>query len=259
VQAKNLTTGTKTMKGIDLFCSSSASTAVTSSMHHRSTVRGRTKSYDQDGRKSQLCVPCSSQLPISPKPFYLEKHRKSSADKDDTRRKSCADVSDLYTNAAADASSRRYLLADAPFIEWISDSNKFTPMLPSQHHVQDKPMPIKRNHPPSLRSSSSARSKDQVFLFFSTFVLSLFLFFSKRIYIKKSYYFVLNENVGVTLLCSYCFTMTLGWSWFVFWNLQVVVLRVSLPCKACEGKVRKHISKMEGESGQSIVSFGVTK
>ncbi|KAL9296652.1 hypothetical protein ACSQ67_022548 [Phaseolus vulgaris] len=120
-------------------------------MHHRSTVRGRTKSYDHDGRKTQLCVPCSSQLPISPMP-YLEKHRKSSADKDnrDTRRKSSGDVSDLYTHAAADGSSRRYLLGDAPFIEWV------------------------------------------------------------------------------------------------------VVLRVSLHCKACEGKVRKHISKMEGVRSFSI-------
>lgn len=29
--------------------------------------------------------------------------------------------------------------------------------------------------------------------------------------------------------------------------LQVVVLRVSLHCKGCEGKVRKHISRMEGK------------
>ncbi|KOM30350.1 hypothetical protein LR48_Vigan1242s000500 [Vigna angularis] len=41
----------KTMKGIDLLCPSSASTAVTSSLQHRSTARGRTKSYDHDGRK----------------------------------------------------------------------------------------------------------------------------------------------------------------------------------------------------------------
>ncbi|URE28017.1 hypothetical protein MUK42_06424 [Musa troglodytarum] len=33
---------------------------------------------------------------------------------------------------------------------------------------------------------------------------------------------------------------------------QVVVLRVSLHCKGCEGKVRKHISKMKG-----VTSFGV--
>ncbi|XP_014493406.1 protein SODIUM POTASSIUM ROOT DEFECTIVE 3 [Vigna radiata var. radiata] len=184
----------KIMKGIDLLCSSSASTAVTSSMHHRSTVRGRTKSYDHDGRKSQLCVPCSSQLPLTPKP-HLEKHRKSSADKanSDTRRKSSVDVNDLYTHASAERSSRRYLLADAPFVEWVSESNKFTQMVPSRHDVEDKTMVIKRNHAPTLRSSSSARSKD-----------------------------------------------------------QVVVLRVSLHCKACEGKIRKHISKMEGVTSFSI-------
>ncbi|XP_010253353.1 PREDICTED: protein SODIUM POTASSIUM ROOT DEFECTIVE 2-like [Nelumbo nucifera] len=33
---------------------------------------------------------------------------------------------------------------------------------------------------------------------------------------------------------------------------QVVVLRVSLHCKGCEGKVRKHISRMEGVTSFSI-------
>ncbi|CAL9134942.1 unnamed protein product [Musa textilis] len=33
---------------------------------------------------------------------------------------------------------------------------------------------------------------------------------------------------------------------------QVVVLRVSLHCKGCEGKVRKHISKMEGVTSFSV-------
>ncbi|KAL5067966.1 hypothetical protein RYX36_018853 [Vicia faba] len=33
---------------------------------------------------------------------------------------------------------------------------------------------------------------------------------------------------------------------------QVVVLRVSLHCKACEGKLRKHISKMQGVSSFNI-------
>ncbi|XP_072955012.1 uncharacterized protein [Typha angustifolia] len=35
---------------------------------------------------------------------------------------------------------------------------------------------------------------------------------------------------------------------------QVVVLRVSLHCKGCEGKVRKHISKMEGVRSFTIES-----
>ncbi|QCD88318.1 copper chaperone [Vigna unguiculata] len=171
----------KMMKGTDVFCSSSASTAITCGMHHRSTARGRTKSYDHDGRKSQLCVPCSSQLPISPKP-YLEKHRNISAHKGncDTRTKT-------FVHATAEGSSRRYLLADAPFIGWVSESNKFTQMVPSKHDVQDKAVVIKTNHAPTVRS------KD-----------------------------------------------------------QVVVLRVSLHCRACEGKLRKHISKMEGVTSFSI-------
>ncbi|CAL9180699.1 unnamed protein product [Musa hybrid cultivar] len=36
---------------------------------------------------------------------------------------------------------------------------------------------------------------------------------------------------------------------------QVVHLRVALHCKGCEGKVRKHISKMEGETG--VTSFDI--
>ncbi|KAL2328694.1 hypothetical protein Fmac_022121 [Flemingia macrophylla] len=168
------------MKGIDLFCSSSASTAVISSMHDRgSMVHRSTKSYDHDRRKiSHVHVPCSSQLPVNPRP-YLEKHRKSSADKhnSDMRRKSSADVNELYTHASADGSSTRYLLG-------VSESNKISAMAPYQRDVKNKPI---------VRSSSSTRSKD-----------------------------------------------------------QVVVLRVSLHCKACEGKVRRHISKMEGVTSFSI-------
>lgn len=33
------------------------------------------------------------------------------------------------------------------------------------------------------------------------------------------------------------------------------MLRVSLHCKGCEGKVRKHISKMEGEQVRASVKL----
>ncbi|XP_050899738.1 protein SODIUM POTASSIUM ROOT DEFECTIVE 2 [Lathyrus oleraceus] len=157
------------MKGIDMFCSSPASTAIIhTTIDQRSMLRRSrsTKTYDHDRRKNQNQnqlhqVPCLSQLPINPIPFF-EKHRKSSssADKqnstDLTRRKS-----------SADSSSRRYLLGDAPFID---------------------------SHALTLSSSSSAISSKE----------------------------------------------------------EVVVLRVSLHCKACEGKIRKHISKMEGVRSFSI-------
>ncbi|XP_061337332.1 protein SODIUM POTASSIUM ROOT DEFECTIVE 2 [Gastrolobium bilobum] len=183
------------MKRMNLFCSSSGSTAITSSMENRSLVRRSTKSYDHDRRKNKLHVPCSSEFPINPKP-YFEKHRKSSADKQnsDIRRKSSVEVNDLYTHPNTTGSSRRYLLGDAPFIDWISESDKITAMVPSQHDAKAKSMVMNRNNDsPALRSSSSGHSRN-----------------------------------------------------------QLVVLRVSLNCKACEGKVRKHISKMEGVTSFSI-------
>ncbi|TKY48457.1 Copper transport protein ATX1 [Spatholobus suberectus] len=157
------------MKVMNLFCSSTASTAVTSSTDHHSTMRRSTKRHASIRRKSQLRVPCSSRLPINPKP-HNEKHRKSSVDKQngDVRRKGSVQVNNLYSHPSG-SSSTRYLLSDAhaPFIDWVSESDK----IPAHKHTPQD---------------------------------------------------------------------------------QVVVLRVSLHCKACEGKVRKHISKMEGVTSFSI-------
>ncbi|XP_020224755.1 uncharacterized protein LOC109806693 [Cajanus cajan] len=103
------------MKGMNLFCTS---TAVTSSTDHHSKARRSTKRIR---RKSQLGVPCSFRLPINPKP-HSEKHRKSSADKQngDARRKSSVQLNNLYNSS----SSSRYLLSDTPFIDWVSESDK---------------------------------------------------------------------------------------------------------------------------------------
>ncbi|KAK2379267.1 protein SODIUM POTASSIUM ROOT DEFECTIVE [Trifolium repens] len=175
-----------------MFCSSPASTAIihsSSTMDQRSMLRRSrsTKTYDHERRKNQLHhVPCSSQLPINPMP-YFEKHRKSSSDKQnsstttETRRKSSANVNDL--------SSRKYLLLDddAPFIDWLSESSKIlVPRCEAEAVSVDKKR--KNDSHALIRSSSSTLSSKD----------------------------------------------------------QVVILRVSLHCKACEGKVRKHISKMEG-------------
>ncbi|KAF7823552.1 protein SODIUM POTASSIUM ROOT DEFECTIVE 2 [Senna tora] len=161
------------MKGMDLFCSSPASTAVISCMdvHPNSTVRPTPKTR----------VPCSSSLhvPSNPRP-YFQKHRKSSAEKenDAVRRKSCVELNELYSSEYRTGSSRRHLLGDAPFVDWVSR--------PQSHDNRD-------GHSPVLESSSSVRSRS-----------------------------------------------------------QVVVLRVSLHCKGCAAKVRKHISKMEGVTSFSI-------
>ncbi|XP_028756980.1 protein SODIUM POTASSIUM ROOT DEFECTIVE 3-like [Neltuma alba] len=125
------------MKGMDLFCSSPASTAVISSMHvQRSTVRRSRKSY---GLLAPVPCSCSSLSPINPRPSH-EKHGKSSEDKqnhDRIRRKSHVQLNDLYTHCSS-ASSTTHLLAD-------SDSSF-----------------IHTGHSPALRSSSSPRSRNQV-------------------------------------------------------------------------------------------------
>ncbi|KAE9620516.1 putative heavy metal-associated domain, HMA [Lupinus albus] len=180
------------MKGMNLLCPSTTSTAIAYSMYHRSKP---TKNYDHDRRKTQPHVPCSSELPINPKP-YLEKHRKSSADKyerSELRRKSSGDeVNDSCTyNLSSVGSSKRYLLCDTntTLEDWVSESDKIPAMDPS--HGDAKTL-VNRNNYHALRSCST-RSED-----------------------------------------------------------QVVVLRVSFNCRACEGKVRKHISKMEGVTSFSI-------
>lgn len=145
----------------------------------------RRSSHLHDRRRSQPHVPCSSKLPINPRPCY-EKYRRSSVDQSDLRRKSSADVNDL----SSPPGSNRYLLSDTPFIDWLSESEPVTALVPAE---RAKPRRLSPDESPALKPSSLARSRD-----------------------------------------------------------QVVVLWVSLHCKGCEGKVRKHISKMEGVRSYSI-------
>lgn len=175
------------MKGMDLFCSSPASTAiVTYSMDHGSVVRRRSsKSYDHDRRKNQPHVPCSSQLPINPKP-YFEKHRKSSADKQnstDRHRKSSVHVNDLFTHptttAAASGSSRRYLLGDAPFIDWVSEYTEIPSAMGPHHDAKAMSMVMKRTII-FLLSPLHHLTPWTRFFFFLNFVLCFFFCFSKE-------------------------------------------------------------------------------
>ncbi|XP_022753845.1 protein SODIUM POTASSIUM ROOT DEFECTIVE 2-like [Durio zibethinus] len=172
------------MKGMDLFCVSSASTAICSSVDHRSMVH---RGHRPIGRQnSKPYAPCSSQLPIIPRPCHNGKRRKSSVKPSDVLRKSSADIHDLNSPPG----SSRYLLSDRPFTDWLSESDRVSALVPAQ---PAKSKHVSSNYSPALKSSSSARSGD-----------------------------------------------------------QVVVLRVSIHCKGCEGKVRKHISKIEGVTSFSI-------
>ncbi|XP_057479273.1 protein SODIUM POTASSIUM ROOT DEFECTIVE 2-like [Actinidia eriantha] len=188
------------MRTVDLFCASPASTAICSSMDQRAMVRHGmrpiSRHYRHIGdRKMPLPpIPCTSKLPIDPKPYY-QRNRKSSAKESDFHRKNSADVKDLirsdfHRKNSADVKdlisppgSSRYLLSDKPFFDLLSDSDHVKALVPSQNKDS-----------PSLKSSS-ARSRPRD---------------------------------------------------------KVVELRVSIHCKGCEGKVRKHISRMEGVTSFSI-------
>ncbi|XP_065867829.1 protein SODIUM POTASSIUM ROOT DEFECTIVE 2 isoform X2 [Euphorbia lathyris] len=190
------------MKRMDLFCSSPSSTAICSTLDHRSMVRRATTPKDRL-INSKTYISCSSESPIHPNPYYHQKKRNSSSNSgrksyeqqsDQLRRKSSADITDhVHTKSI-------------PYIDWISESAQSSPLIihskpprsssysasrynyaVSESRTLHSRTSSKSNHSPALKSSSSARSRD-----------------------------------------------------------QVVVLWVSIHCKGCEGKVRKHISKMEG-------------
>lgn len=157
------------MKSVELFCASPASTAICSSMEQRSMVRqGGMRPIDRHGHRfgdhhhrhktrSTPLIPCSSQIPISPRP-YFEKTRKSASSAKQNleylRRKSSADISDL----SSPSGSSRHLLSDTPLIELLSDSdNLSSALVPSQplrsikhHKFNESPV-----FEPSLSSSHS--------------------------------------------------------------------------------------------------------
>ena len=160
------------MKGVDLFCASPASTAICSSMDQRSMVRrgirplNHHNPYHGDRRRSRPLapVPCSSQLPISPK-LHHQKSRKSSAKQTDLSRKSSSsDKIDL----ASPPGSSRYLLSDTPFFNLLPDSDHVSALVPAQTATPSNPTQtarsprLKSNDSPALVSSSSTRSRDQV-------------------------------------------------------------------------------------------------
>ncbi|GKV01041.1 hypothetical protein SLEP1_g13639 [Rubroshorea leprosula] len=146
------------MKRMDLFCASPASTAICSSIDHRSMVR---HGHTRRPISRQPYIPCSSsELPIIPKVYnHLEKGRNNSAKQSDLRPKSSAD--DLRSPHG----SSRYLLSDRPYINWLSEttSDHSLALVPAQPVVKPRPRhATSSNDSPALKSSSSsARSRDQ--------------------------------------------------------------------------------------------------
>ncbi|KAJ8551420.1 hypothetical protein K7X08_000790 [Anisodus acutangulus] len=215
------------MKSMDLFCASPASTAICSSMDQHAMVRRGIKhqidrKIERLGNvtsKIKTPVPCSShQLPFDPKNYYHQKGRKSSSTKpsEQLRRKSSADITDL---ASPRGRSSRYMLSDTPFIDFLSSDHCTSG--DAKALVPSKPLRAKSINERLMYRSSSTRSHES------------------PVYKPSQAYS--ND------LCVYKSSSTRSCP-----REQVVELRVSIHCKGCEGKVRKHISRMEGVKSFNI-------
>ncbi|CAA2933606.1 SODIUM POTASSIUM ROOT DEFECTIVE 1-like [Olea europaea subsp. europaea] len=126
------------MKSIDLFCASPAATAICSSTDQCSTMPHGMKAVDRhihrlgDWPKSRAPPPCSSQLPIDPRTYYQKNRKNSSKQSELFRRKSSADVNDLGSSS--------YLLSDKPLLDFTSDSERISALIPSNQPVRTERM-----------------------------------------------------------------------------------------------------------------------
>ncbi|KAF2283392.1 hypothetical protein GH714_003839 [Hevea brasiliensis] len=196
---------------MDLFCASPASTAICSSLDHRSMVRsGTTRPIGY--QKSKPYAPCSSHhLPYNPKPDY------------ETNRK-------VLRISKSNSSSSRYLLSDkVPYIDWISESNDHTSAL-----VLDPAQRSKPGHTGSSNAPATPRGSCSLANYSRDWILEP------------------HQTTKSRHSSSIDHSPALKSSSSARSRDQVVVLWVSIHCKGCEGKVRKHISKMEGVTSFSI-------
>ncbi|KAM7259091.1 hypothetical protein ACFE04_014832 [Oxalis oulophora] len=217
---------------MDFFCSLPASTAICTAMDRpRHRPIERSKSY-------YLCS--SSETPFNPRHLQHEKGRKSSAnnskDHHILRRKSSADVDELKECAIGDSS--RYLLSDKPFIE--SDA-----LVPVNKPSSSNSAVILKKY------SQSARLNNEAPVFNASYYTNT----------RPSYHCApgsrpstlsTRSNEYSPHSHSHSLSLSSSSSSQKSNNQQVVVLRVSIHCKGCEGKIRKHISKMKG-----VTSFDI--
>ncbi|ONI03265.1 hypothetical protein PRUPE_6G247400 [Prunus persica] len=255
------------MKGIDIFCASQASTAICLSMDQASSSSSssiiqlggraidRHNPIIKDARRSTSTrtlpiAPCSSsQSPINPKAYHqLQKSKKKSSpssssrpstDHHQTKKKSSSFSSTKENDQKRKSSASNPKPAD--------NVKKFS-SVPSESVTKSSANPIDLITPPG--SSRYLLSDTVYFDGLSDYdpVLALV-----PVGHKKNPATVLNqENQSAN-------NSSTGSSSSLSKpqpppppSNQVVVLRVSLHCKGCEGKLRKHLSRMEG-----VTSFNI--
>ncbi|GMN39026.1 hypothetical protein TIFTF001_008263 [Ficus carica] len=250
------------MKGIDLFCASQASTAICLSMDIEASSSSSSSAIQLGGRaidrhnpiirEGRRAAPCSSQPPINPKSYHqLQKPKKSSTSSkhNDQKKKS--------TSANTSTSSQAKL---GDFIKTRSSSSSSLSSSSSSISVPKDAVgrwswgATKAADLVTPPGSSRYLLGDTAFLEgLSDYdpVLALVPVGNKR-----------NQSAATTAAAAAAAekqdqsTATKDSSSSHHSkppsSNQVVVLRVSLHCRGCEGKVRKHLSRMEG-----VTSFNI--
>ncbi|CAI0475045.1 unnamed protein product [Linum tenue] len=283
------------MKRMEFLCSSPSSTAICSSLDHRSMVRHSTATSS----KQPIFGTCSSHefFPVNPSkqrrstsvvlsdlykhPSSVSDSKKQSTPFDSRRRTSSADPRDLLLQLRRRqqhirlGSSTHLLSSDdrtgAP-PDWVSDSapvpnpdrNQMWPNRPKETTSAGGYVPVTERGHRHSSVSELARSDDPVFSDsgrFSGMVVATTRH-SKPNRSESSDEITSDKHVVSAVAPAQARTPrrvsfqdcppVLKSSSSARSHDQVVVLRVSIHCKGCEGKVRKHISKMEGVTSFSI-------
>ncbi|KAI9153055.1 hypothetical protein LWI28_005118 [Acer negundo] len=260
------------MKRIDIFCASQASTAIclsmqdqpsssTSSCSSSAAIQLGGRAIDRhnpiitrDSRRFTT-VPCSSQTPpINPVPYHqLQKNKKSSNNSDhhqqtkknDLKKKKKKNPNDIATTTTT----------NKKIITTSSDSiykNTFTSSVPAdiKRKSSVKPGGDLITPPGSTRYLLSDGAYFDGFSDYNDPVFALVPGQSNK-NITNPADLVLDQQHQSTTASKSSLSLSSSLSEKPSSN-QVVVLRVSLHCKGCAGKLKKHLSRMEG-----VTSFNI--
>ncbi|CAO2824887.1 unnamed protein product [Amaranthus hypochondriacus] len=273
------------MKGIDFSCASPASTAICSSTDQNLMVKNSTKSFNRLNNHHYKSysprAPCISELPFTPRlsSSYREKPRKNPSsivkltDLITPRRKSSVNIDDFrrfYEKCSYNTSllspprghSSRYLLGDesnhhdfnvTKNSKYDNYSNGWalvpsTPILTSsREEVNEKKsfgsyLDAEKEKKIIKSSLVHVNHGDQRVI---KSVNTKFNNNGDDVFNRKQQSMGFCKNDSLVLKKSSSSDATQS-------RDQVVVLRVSLHCKGCAGKLRKHLSKMEGVTSFSI-------
>ncbi|CAO2839996.1 unnamed protein product [Amaranthus hypochondriacus] len=267
----------KNLKSIDFSCSSPSSTAICSSTNHHFMVKNSTKSFTNNNKYNNNSLfssraPCISELPFNPRlsSSYREKPRKKPSilkQSDLTpRRKSSADAIDYRrfhekcsynpTLSPSRTHSSRYLLGESKFLDSISESTHHQNLTNNRKNAKNNDAwalipstPIVEVHETKRFDTEIKSNKSSLELvnYGDQRVIKSTNEITKYDYENnqkdKSLDYYRNDSVVLKKSSSTGNNRSRD---------QVVILRVSLHCKGCAGKLKKHLSKMEGVTSYSI-------